>query len=59
MTPQWRIRISGRPRQKPNMTLLVKAVLALGEEMQRAGEQAAASHEPSQDPAQEVSGDST
>ena len=45
MTRQWRIRITGRPKPKPDMTLLVKAVLALGEEMQRAKEQEIADNE--------------
>jgi hypothetical protein len=35
MTGQWRIRISGRPRKQPDIGLLVQAVLALGEQLQR------------------------
>lgn len=59
MTPQWRIRISGRPKQKPDKTLLVRAIFALGEEMQRAREQEATSNEPPPDPMQEAPDDST
>jgi hypothetical protein len=35
MTKQWRIRITGKPRKEPDIALLVQAVLALGEQMQR------------------------
>jgi hypothetical protein len=58
MTQQWRIRISGRPKQKPDMTLLVKAVLALGEEMQRAREQEVVQTEPQPDSSPETTDDS-
>lgn len=57
MTRQWRIRITGRPNPKPDMTLLVKAVLALGEEMQRAKEQEAAHNEPRTDSQSEAADD--
>jgi len=49
MTRQWRIRITGRPKPEPDRTLLVKAVLALGEELQRAKEQETAAAEPESD----------
>lgn len=35
MNRQWRVRVSGKPRENPDMNLLVQAVLALGEQMQR------------------------
>ena len=59
MTRQWRIRLTGRPKPQPDMTLLVKAVLALGEEMQRAQEQEAAPNEPQSSSASEATDDST
>lgn len=34
MTSSWRIRISGQRRRKPNVDLLVQAVLALAEQLQ-------------------------
>jgi hypothetical protein len=49
MTRQWRIRITGRPKPRPDMTLLVKAVLALGEEMQRTKEKEIADNEAQPD----------
>ena len=57
MTRQWRIRITGRPKPEPDMTLLIKAVLALGEEMQRAKEQEAAHNEPQADHQTEATDD--
>lgn len=57
MTRQWRIRITGRPKQQPDRTLLVKAVLALGEEMQRAREQEALANEPQSDSSPEATDD--
>ena len=30
---QWRIRVSGRPKRKPDIDLLVQAVLALAEQL--------------------------
>ena len=59
MTRQWRIRIAGRPKPKPDMTLLVKAILALGEEMQRANERTADQIEPQPDSSPEATDDST
>jgi hypothetical protein len=35
MTQQWRIRIQGKPRKEPDKALVIRAVLALGEQMQR------------------------
>jgi hypothetical protein len=35
MSHQWRIRISGKLRKEPDIALLVQAVLALSEQMQR------------------------
>ena len=35
MSRQWRVRVSGKPRRKPDIGLLVQAVLALGEQLQR------------------------
>ena len=35
MTQAWRIRISGKQRKEPDITLLVQAVLALSEQLQR------------------------
>jgi hypothetical protein len=35
MSQQWRIRISGKPRKAPDTALLIRAVLALGEQMAR------------------------
>lgn len=35
MSQQWRIRISGKPRKKPDTALLVRAVLALSEQLAR------------------------
>lgn len=35
MSEQWRIRVSGKPRREPNISLLVQAMLALGNELQR------------------------
>lgn len=57
MTRQWRVRITGRPKPKPDMALLVQAVLALGEEMQRAKEQEAAQPEPQPDTPPETTDD--
>lgn len=34
MIRAWRITVQCRPRQRPNIDLLVRAVLALGEQMQ-------------------------
>ena len=33
MTQHWRIRISGQPKKRPNIELLVQAVLALAEQL--------------------------
>ena len=35
MSQQWRIRVYGKPRKRPDVALLVRAVLALGEQMAR------------------------
>ncbi len=58
MSQQWRIRLTGRPKPTPDMTLLVKAVLALGEEMQRAKEQTGVRNEPQPDSSPETTNDS-
>jgi hypothetical protein len=36
MNQQWRIRITGKPKKQPDIALLVRAVLALGEQLQEA-----------------------
>lgn len=33
MTQHWQIRISGQPKKRPNIELLVQAVLALAEQL--------------------------
>ena len=39
MTQQWRIRISGQPKPKPDIALLVAAVFALADQLEREREQ--------------------
>jgi hypothetical protein len=42
VSQQWRIRVHGKPRKKPDVALLVRAVLALGEQMGREAKEDAA-----------------
>lgn len=39
MTQQWRIRVYGRPKRRPNTELLVVAVLELAKQLQRAADE--------------------
>jgi len=42
VTQQWRVRVYGQPRRRPNTELLVVAVLELAKQLQRAAEERAA-----------------
>ncbi len=35
MSQHWHVRVSGRAKRQPDIALLVRAVLALGEQLQR------------------------
>lgn len=50
MTQQWRVRISGKPRKDPDIALLVQAVLALGEQMQREASERSAVEQKQESP---------
>jgi hypothetical protein len=56
MSQQWRIRVSGQPKKKPNIDLLVQAVLALAEQMQQdAQARKAVPDDPPSQPSREAS----
>jgi hypothetical protein len=40
MTQRWRIRVSGKPKRQPDIALLVRAVIALGEQLAKEREAA-------------------
>ena len=41
MTQQWRVRVHGRPKRRPNTELLVVAVLELAKQLQHAADERA------------------
>jgi len=41
MTQQWRVRVHGRPKRRPNTELLVMAVLELAKQLQREADEQA------------------